>query len=395
MVAEEGGIEMFLDTTYRRNPRLIETAFKLHQQGQIQPDTYVLDLDAVISNAKSMKEEADSYGIKLYFMTKQFGRNPLVAKELMKLGYEGAVAVDYKEADILYKNGIKLGHVGHLVQVPSNKVEEMLLKSPEVITVYSVEKAREISAAAKRLGLTQRIMLRVIDREDILYPAQYGGFYLEELIEKAGEIIKLPNIILHGVTSFPCFLYDCQIGEIEKTSNAATVIKAKRMLEEAFHINIGQVNTPSATCTRSMSRIAEAGGTHGEPGHGLLGTTPLHAVRDEIEIPAIAYVSEISHNLGGQCFCYGGGHYRRSNMEGAFVGTDLENMKRMKVEMPESDNIDYYITLQGSAEVGHTAVMAFRTQIFVTRSEVAVVKGIQTGEPEILGIYDSQGRLID
>jgi predicted amino acid racemase len=36
--------------------------------------------------------------------------------------------------------------------------------------------------------------------------------------------------------------------------------------------------------------------------------------------------------------------------------------------------------------------MAFRFQIFVTRSDVVLVKGIQEGCPGIVGIYDSQGR---
>lgn len=385
---------MFLDTTLRRNPKLIETAFNLHQQGLIQPDTYILDLDAIIHNGAYIKEEADKYGVKLYFMTKQFGRNPYIAKELMKLGYAGAVAVDYKEADVLYDNGIKLGNVGHIVQVPSHKVEEMLLKSPEVITVYSIDKAKEISKAAVKLGVNQNIMLRVIDEGDTLYPAQYGGFYLEELVESIAEIIKLPNITVYGVTSFPCFLYHADSKAIRATHNIKTVMKAKEIIEKTFSIKLGQINTPSATCGSSIKTIAEHGGTHGEPGHGLIGTTPLHVVKDEVEIPAIIYVSEISHNLKSQCFCYGGGHYRRSHMEKAFVGQNIDNMKTLNTEMPDSHSIDYYIGLQGNAIVGDTAIFAFRTQIFVTRSEVAVVKGIQQGKPEILGIYDSLGKLL-
>ena len=35
--------------------------------------------------------------------------------------------------------------------------------------------------------------------------------------------------------------------------------------------------------------------------------------------------------------------------------------------------------------------MAFRYQIFVTRSDVVLVKGIQSGKPEIIGVYDSLG----
>lgn len=386
---------MFLETTLKRNPKLIETAFRMHSQGLIEPDTYILDLDTIVKNAQEIKNEADKHKIKLYFMTKQFGRNPYISKELMKLGYEGAVAVDYREAETLAANGIKLGHVGHLVQIPKHKIEAVLKVNPEFFTVYSLEKAREVSAAAVKLGLTQKIMIRVIDKGDTLYPAQYGGFYLEDLFNAAEEIKNLPNLILAGVTSFPCFLYNNEVGSIKETSNVYTQQKAKKLLEENFEFKIQQMNMPSATCCSNMANIERLGGTHGEPGHGLLGTTPIHAAYYQVERPAIVYVSEISHNLGNESFCYGGGHYRRSHMANALVGKNLYDAKRYKVETPDSESIDYYLTLDNKASVGDTVLMSFRTQIFVTRSKVAVVKGIQSGKPELAGIYDSQGTLLE
>jgi predicted amino acid racemase len=238
-------------------------------------------------------------------------------------------------------------------------------------------------------------MIRVIDKEDTLYPAQYGGFYLEELIEKAEEIIRLPNLILSGITSFPCFLYNESEGRIKETNNLYTLQKAKSLLKEKLNIEVEQINMPSATCASSVGNIGRFGGTHGEPGHGILGTTPLHAVSDQAEVPAIVYVSEVSHNLGNESFCYGGGHYRRSHMENALVGKDMKDAVKYKVEAPELESIDYHFSLNNRASISDTVVMAFRTQIFVTRSKVAVVKGIQSGTPEIAGIYDSQGMLLE
>lgn len=140
---------MFLNATLKKNTALIDVAFEFHQKGIIEPDTYILDCDAIIENASLIKKEADKYGIKLYFMTKQLGRNPYIAKKLMKLGFDGAVAVDFREAEILYSSGIKIGNAGHLVQVPKCKIEPLLKASPEVITVYSIDKAKQISLAAK------------------------------------------------------------------------------------------------------------------------------------------------------------------------------------------------------------------------------------------------------
>ncbi len=385
---------MFLDVTMRRNPNLIKAAFELHQEGKISPDTYVLDLDAIIDNAKKIKSEGDKYGVKLYFMTKQFGRNPFIAKELMKLGFEGAVAVDYKEAEVLAEAGVNIGNVGHLVQVPSNKVEAMLLRMPEVITIYSKEKANEISKAACTLGIEQKIMLRVIDNNDVLYPAQYGGFYLQNLEEEVRELMKLPNLKLHGITSFPCFLYDNNLKKIKATPNINTIIKAKSLIEDKFLIRLKQVNLPSATCTRNIKEIARFEGTHGEPGHGLLGTTPLHAAEDAEEIPGIVYVSEVSHNLGEYGYIYGGGYYRRSHMKEALIGSSIYQCTRFSLAEMDDSSIDYYLTFNGNSRVGSTAVLAFRTQVFVTRSEVAIVKGIKDGKPKVMGIYSSLGKLL-
>lgn len=385
---------MFLDMTIRRNRKLVETAFELHQNGIIEPDTYILDVDSILYNAECIKKEADKYGIKLYFMTKQIGRNPYIASEIMKLGYDGVVAVDWREAKILAQNGIKLGHVGHLVQIPNNDIENILLQKPEVITVYSVEKAKQISDAAKKLNMTQNIMLRVIDDDDILYPAQYGGFYLKELIENAKRIASMKNINIYGLTSFPCFLYNSESKSVEKTKNMDTLIKAKVLLQSELHIELKEINTPSATCTSTIKKIYDCGGTHGEPGHGLTGTTPLHATRDEVEIPSIVYVSEISHNLDDSSYCYGGGYYRRSNTMNAFVGSNIENAKKLEFQTPSLESIDYYLGLTGNANIGDTVVFANRSQIFVTRSHVAVVKGIQNGNLEVVGIYDSLGSQI-
>lgn len=382
---------MFLDLTLKRNPELIKAAFELHQSGEISPDTYVLDVDSILYNAGIIKEEADRLRVKLYFMTKQFGRNPYIAKEIMKLGYEGAVAVDYREAEVLYKNGVNIGHMGHIVQLPSHSIKNMLLSKPQVITVYSMDKAREISRVANELKIEQNVMLRVIDDGDVLYPGQYGGFYLKDVLDAAREISRLPNLKLNGVTSFPCFLFNEEESKVLKTRNADTVIKAREIVEEKLAIKLEQINLPSANCKSTIKNIFLLGGTHGEPGHSLTGTTPLHKNGVEDEIPSIVYVSEVSHSLNNNSYIYGGGHYRRSHMSGALVGRGYGDAVKMKTAMPSEDSIDYYIELEGRSKVGMTALLAFRTQVFVTRSQVALVKGIRNGNAQLVGIYNSQG----
>lgn len=110
---------MFLNQTIRRNRELAETAFMLHQEGRILPDSYVVDVDAFLENARRLLHKAEENHIKLYFMLKQIGRNPYLAKALVELGYSGAVVVDYREGLVMMRHNIPIGNVGHLVQVPA------------------------------------------------------------------------------------------------------------------------------------------------------------------------------------------------------------------------------------------------------------------------------------
>ncbi|MHC3786124.1 translation initiation factor IF-3 [Enterococcus gallinarum] len=100
---------MFLDVTMRKNPQLVEAGLRLHQTGQILPDTYVLDLDAIENNTRLLVESATKNQIELFFMTKQFGRNPYVAQKIHEAGIKKVVVVDYKEALVMMKQGLPLG----------------------------------------------------------------------------------------------------------------------------------------------------------------------------------------------------------------------------------------------------------------------------------------------
>ena len=132
-----------------------------------------------------------------------------------------------------------------------------------------------------------------------------------------------------------------------------------------------------------------------EPGHGLTGTTPYHATHsDAVEKPAYLYVSEVSHTLGDVSFCYAGGHYRRGHMKNALVGQKLEDAKLVTAVPPTDESIDYHFELEAPCKVGDGVLLCFRTQIFVTRSEVAVVKGLAEGKPECLGIWSALGQRI-
>lgn len=384
---------MFLKKVMDRNQKLIECAFDLHEKGLILPDTYILDLDTILENAKAMKKEADLYGIDLYFMLKQIGRNPLIALKLMEIGFKGAVTVDFKEALVMIENGIHISNVGHLVQIPKAAMKKILSSKADYVTVYSREIIKEINDCAEELGIVQKVLIRISDEDSSLYSGQEGGFKSSELEDLYQFIGSLNNVELGGFTAFPALLYNEKEGKIAPTDNIKALNRGIEFAKEKSIENLN-INVPSATCCASIPLIAELGGTSGEPGHGLTGTTPLHKHTDQPERPAYVYVSEISHNFEGRAFCYGGGHYRRSHMEDVLVGKNINDAKLVKVVPPTEESIDYHYEIKEECEVGDCAIMAYRTQIFTTRSHVAVVSGIQNNNPQILGIFDAQGELI-
>jgi predicted amino acid racemase len=383
---------MFLELTQQRNPRLIDVSLELHQQGAISPNTYVLDLDTVRSNASLIAGEARKLDIELLYMTKQFGRNPLVAQAIVEAGIEKAVAVDPWEALTLSKNGLKIGHVGHLVQIPKRMIPEILRIQPDYITVFSYENARNVSEAAKQMGRRQKIFLRIAEDGDFIYNGQEGGFTLGRLKEDVKKLEELDGIVIAGLTSFPCILI--QDGTPEITPNAKSMQRAKEFLGQRGHQDL-QMNMPSATSVATMRLLKENGATQGEPGHALTGSTPLHASQHLAERPAMTYVSEVSHLYQDRAYVFGGGFYPRSHMEKALVGTKINNLKKVPIIQNDPSNIDYYGTLNtGDVKIGDTAIFAFRTQIFVTHAQIAIVKNLATA-PKLLGIYDAIGNLVN
>jgi predicted amino acid racemase len=177
------------------------------------------------------------------------------------------------------------------------------------------------------------------------------------------------------------------------------VLLARDILIAEFGEQIRYVNTPGVTCVEALPILHSYGITHAEPGHALTGTTPLHAVKAAPEKPAIIYVSEVSHIQHDKAYIFGGGFYPRSGMQSALVGSNVEHLQEpaVKCSQPPADKIDYYGRLDDipdRVQVGDTAIAAFRTQIFVTRSYVAVVKGLHSGEKNLFRLWDSRGRKV-
>jgi predicted amino acid racemase len=388
---------LFLDTVLARNPELAEAAAALHREGAIPPDTYVVDCDAVEANAELLAAEAQRLGLALWFVVKQLGRNPELIRAATRHLPKFA-AIDAPEARALHAAGARAANIGHLVQIPRRALAEMIAWRPEAVTVFDAANAHMVSEEAQQHGLVQDVLVRIAGSPETVYPGQEGGVPLDGLADFAAEAESLPGVRIAGVTGFPCLLSDPDTGTVRPTPTFELLRRARALLADRGHSGL-KLSAPSATATATLPLLAELGATHGEPGHALTGTTPLHAMDPhQPERPGYVYVTEVAHTLAdGRPALHGGGFYARAGSTDALLHrTGL----RLHVQDMPAENIDYYRLLsapapgQPTVRAGDTAVLAFRTQMFVTRSNVAVVAGLSSGAPKLTGLYDALGRAL-
>ncbi|MCA0343424.1 alanine racemase [Shinella sp. 838] len=392
---------MFLDVLRRRNPGFIEAAQKLHREGKIPANAYVIDLDAIERNARILKDEATRLGLKTFAMTKQFGRSSSACKAILAGGIDRAVAVDMACAKATHRAGLKVGHLGHLQQVARHEANGAAgVLQPDYWTVFNEAKAREAAAGAKAAGRTQNLLARIHAEGDTFYRGHEGGFDASDVVAVAEMFDGLEGGRFAGITTFPALLFDHQARKVLPTPNLATLTKTAEALAKAGRRDI-EVNAPGTTSSVLLAALAEAGATQCEPGNGLHGTTALHVVEDLPELPAMLYLTEVSHLSGGKAYCFGGGFY----IDPIFPDYDVKaivsdeptvaaNALR-SVEIPPPSAIDYYAMIDatgpGAPKPGDTAIFGFRGQAFVTRAYVVGVSGISSGAPKVETIENTAG----
>ena len=384
---------MYLDALLRRNPAFVSAAIALQQEGAIPAAAYVLDLDAVEANARLIAAEAGRLGLDVFAMTKQVGRHPALIAAVRRGGIAAGVAVDMECVRALRDAGMELGHVGHLVQVPRHDAAEAAATTPRNWTVFDHTKAAEAAGAARAAGGEQALLARLAASGDTFYTGHEGGFAAGDVLAVADALDGLDGARFAGITTFPALLYDHERRSVAPTPNLGTLQRAAERLRAAGREDV-RINAPGTTAAGVLAMLADAGATQVEPGHGLTGTTPLHAVRDEPELPAALYIAEISHHHAGRAYCYGGGLYVDPVFPPyqirALVGRDgdLAAARRVDADIPPPAAIDYYGMLHEPEghplESGASAVFGFRIQAFHTRAPVVAIAGVASGHPEVV-----------
>ena len=392
---------MFLKALQARNRAFLEAAVALHQAGRVPAGAYLLDLDTMTENGRLMSAEAARLGLDVLAMTKQIGRNPPALDALRAGGIERFVAVDMACARPIHASGHRVAHIGHLTQIPRHEAEEAAAMRADYWTVFNEEKAREAAAAAAAQGHEQALIARIQAPGDTFYSGHEGGFDAGAVEAVAEALDAAPGGRFAGLTTFPALLFDEGTGEARPTPNLTTLSEAASRLDGQGRSGL-VINAPGTTSARVMAALAEGGATQVEPGHGLTGTTPLHARTRLPERPAMLYLTEVSHFHRGRAYCFGGGLYIDPVFAPyplkALVGPDPEAALAQEVSAatPDPAMIDYYGQLLPEPEqrvaVGDTVIFGFRAQAFFTRALVVPIAGIGRGQPEPKGAWTGGGR---
>ena len=163
-----------------------------------------------------------------------------------------------------------------------------------------------------------------------------------------------------------------------------------------------------------MKLLADNGVTHVEPGSALTGSNTYHLFTDkEPESPAMVYVTEISHFWEDKAYVFGEGFFiddppvsiSSGFQHYAFCGSEPDNILDKKLRFsgigarPGSGfaKIDYHglMDTEGQeAHVGDSVIFGFRGQLFMTRAYSAVVEGLSSGSPRLVGVWDWAGHRV-
>jgi len=319
----------------------------------------------------------------------------------------------------LHRHGIPVAHVGHFGQIPTNEIQYVLESvKPDVITVFSVEKAKQIADLASKMGKTQDLLVRVVARSHHICNPLPGGFTSEESLAVVRSISRLKGVRVVGVTTYPACDFNIRSKEYSLSANFVSMMQSARELKAKLGIEVKHINAAGRNCVETTAMLAENGATHVEPGHAFTGTLPDMAFHDAPEIPAVCYVSEISHLVGDLPLMFADSmmttaligsiknvvDYERIQ---TVVGADPDTIIRNKVpgvpqEYWHNDATWHmYCTLLPDANVrpkiGDTVIAGFRPQIYRAPgpAKVAAVTGIQRKKPKLLGLFDRSGLLLD
>lgn len=259
-----------------------------------------IDLSAVMHNMEAMHQNIDpDTKIMAVIKADGYGHGAVpIAKEIEHLDYVyGYAAATVEEGMILRNNGIQkpiliLGYIF------PDQYEEVI-QAEICPSVFTLEMAKELSAAAEKVGKDCRMHFAVDTGM-----SRIGYQVTEEAADEMAQIAKLPHMIVEGI-----FTHFAKADEYDKTFTKEQIQKFKKMI--AMMEDRG-VSIPVKHCSNSagIAEIREANMDMVRAGITLYGMWPSEEVAHNISLhPVMSLKSHIAFvkTLGkGRKISYGG-----------------------------------------------------------------------------------------
>lgn len=160
--------------------------------------TVKVDLDKVEANARVITGFCAEHGISVTAVSKVTCGMPQVAKALLRGGAAGIGESRLENVHRLRANGIVAEMM--LLRIPPLSGIDEIVRSVDVSLNSELSVIRSLSQAAREHGITHKIII-MIDLGDLR-----EGFWPDDVLKAAREIVELPNLKLQGVgTNLTCY----------------------------------------------------------------------------------------------------------------------------------------------------------------------------------------------
>lgn len=374
----------------------------------------MVDLDRIAANCRVLSAAIADTRLGTFFEAKQFGRCPPICAAVRENGFDAALAIDMEELYALERQGIPIGHAGHLGQIPAADVARVVTGTrPQYLTVFSLEKCQQIAEVAASHGLVQAVVLRVDGPRDIVARSLAGGVAEADALRMIADIDRMDGVRFAGFTTYPAIRFDLGRRCWVTTSNFETMTRLAGRVQRELGIEVDHINAAGNICAASVGLIA-GGATHCEPGQAFVGGLVANAFTDQAEIPAMAYVTEVSHVVDGVPYVFASSWVANNTVGiwnqldydvllGTIPGADgaagrpvAAKPQQFAASDPTAFMYNAIRPLDGrGASIADTVVFGFRSQLYRANGGLlAVVAGLADGVPRLRGLFDRNGNAV-
>jgi hypothetical protein len=261
--------------------------------------------------------------------------------------------------------------------------------------------------------LVQPVVLRVDGPRDIVTRSLSGGVAESDALRVIADIEGLDGVRFAGFTTYPAIRFDLGQHAWVTTSNYETMLRLARRVRDELGIEVDHINAAGNICAASIGLIAGSA-THCEPGQAFVGGLVANAFTEQVEVPAMAYVTEVSHVADGVPYVFASS-WVANNTVGIWNQLDYDSLLGM---IPGRDGSDGHPVsakpqqfaasdptafmynairpLDGNAaKVGDTVVFGFRSQLYRANGALlAVLGGLADGAARLIGLFDRNGNSV-